>query len=73
MTVKDDIRQALYDAIDWRNSLADANATGDGTTRIDCLSQVARYRRILASRYSEHFTPNEVRVMRSPPRNSARK
>ncbi|WP_038367784.1 hypothetical protein [Bosea sp. UNC402CLCol] len=50
MGVREDIRRALYDAIDWQESLADAQR-GDPEQFKECKEQARRYRAILKRRY----------------------
>lgn len=58
MNIRDTIRYALYDAIDWQVSLADANVGNDVTVK-RCQRQAADYRKILMKRYGEDRTPME--------------
>lgn len=52
MTVRDDIRQALYDAIGWQSGLVDAWPVGS-PERQEAIDQIKAYRRILKRRYGE--------------------
>lgn len=58
-TTRDLIRHALYDAIDWQDSLADAWAPGT-PERQECRDQAKEYRRILKRRYGSARTPAET-------------
>ncbi len=58
MTIRDTIRHALYDAIDWQTSLADAYHEND-IERQRAKNQEAKYRTILKRRYGEDHTPSE--------------
>lgn len=60
MSVSDDIRQALYDAIGWQHGLAEAWAhIPDSEERKEALEQIKRYRRILERRYGDGRMPDE--------------
>lgn len=58
MSVRDDIRQALYDAIGWQSGLAEAWPAGS-VERQESIDQIKTYRRILARRYGECRMPDE--------------
>lgn len=59
MPVRDDIRQALYDAIGWQHGLSEAWSHGSAE-RQEALDQIKVYRRILKRRYGEARLPDEV-------------
>jgi hypothetical protein len=59
MTDRDTVRQALYDAIDWQNSFAEANHPGS-PERAEALAQVKLYRALLKRRYGRSDTPIEA-------------
>lgn len=59
MTVRDDIRQALYDAIGWQQGLVHAWPAGS-PERQEAIDQIKAYRRILKRRYSETRHPSEA-------------
>lgn len=61
MSTKDDIRQALYDAIGWQEGLADAWSAGS-PERQDARDQIKRYRRILQRRYGTSMTALDVKL-----------
>jgi len=61
MTVHDDIRQALYDAIGWQEGLANAWAAGS-PERQEALDQIKSYRRILKRRYGEDRTSLDLKL-----------
>lgn len=58
-TTRDLIRRALYDAIDWQNSLADAWSPGS-PERQQSRDQAKAYRTILKRRYGQSSTPMET-------------
>jgi len=58
MTIRDTIRHALEDAIDWQLSLLDANR-GNDVEEQRAKNQVAKYRAIMKRRYGEDRTPME--------------
>lgn len=59
MAVSDDIKQALYDAIGWQETLADAHRhCSDGVTK-EAEEQIKRYRAILKRRYGVSRTALE--------------
>jgi hypothetical protein len=58
MTVRDDIRQALYDAIGWQNGLVEAWQDGSPEQR-EAIDQIKIYRKILKRRYGEGRLPDE--------------
>lgn len=55
MGTRDDIRQALYDAIGWQEGLADAWSEGS-PERKEAIDRIKRYRRILERRYGTSMT-----------------
>ena len=59
MSDRDTVRQALYDAIDWQTSLADAYSK-TAPERADALKQVKAYRAVLKRRYGRDSTPMEA-------------
>jgi hypothetical protein len=59
VAVSDDIKQALYDAIGWQESLADATRHCDDGSHEEALAQAAKYRKILQRRYGQSSTPLE--------------
>lgn len=61
MTVHDDIRQALYDAIGWQEGLAHAWQKGT-PERQEALDQIKSYRRILKRRYGEDRTALDIQL-----------
>lgn len=61
MSVHDDIRQALSDAIYWQAGLAEAWQDGS-PERQEALDQIKAYRKILKRRYGDRRTPDEVRL-----------
>jgi hypothetical protein len=58
MAIRDDIRQALYDAIGWQSGLAEAWKDGSPEHR-EALDQIKIYRRILKRRYGDGRMPDE--------------
>ena len=58
MTDRDTVRRALYDAIDWQESLADAWQPGS-PERAEAKAQAKAYRAVLKRRYAERETPAE--------------
>lgn len=58
MSERDTIRQALYDAIGWQQSLADAWASGT-PERAEAQDQVRHYRALLKKRYGDRRLPSE--------------
>ncbi len=62
MTVREDIRQALYDAIGWQEGLADAWKHIDGPERQEALDQIKAYKRILQRRYGTSMTALDVKL-----------
>jgi hypothetical protein len=52
VSVADDIRNALSDAIEWQKSLADVYEEND-PERVRALQKVATYRKILKRRYGD--------------------
>ncbi len=61
MTVRDHIRQALYDAIGWQSGLSEAWPAGSPEHQ-ESLDQIKIYRRILARRYGDGRMPDEKRL-----------
>lgn len=59
MSTKDDIRQALHDAIAWQEWLADCHSHCDDGIYKEAMDQAARYRKILKRRYGTAKTPLE--------------
>jgi hypothetical protein len=57
MNDREIVRLALYDAIDWQTSLADAYTTGD--EKREALSMAKKYRTVLNRRYGLNKTPME--------------
>jgi hypothetical protein len=62
MTVHDDIRQALYDAIGWQSGLAEAWSDGS-PEHFEALNQIKIYRKILKRRYGDGRMPDEKRLV----------
>ena len=58
MAVRDDIRQALYDAIGWQSGLADAWPAGS-PERQEAVDQIKKYRAVLKRRYGEARHPSQ--------------
>lgn len=58
MSDRDIVRKALYDAIDWQESLADANREGS-EEREYSLILAKEYRKLLKRRYGDDKTPME--------------
>jgi hypothetical protein len=61
MSTRDDIRQALYDAIGWQEGLADAWSEGS-PERQEALDRIKRYKRILDRRYGTSMTALDVKL-----------
>jgi hypothetical protein len=61
MSARDDIRQALYDAIGWQEGLADAWSEGSAERR-EALDRIRRYKRILVRRYGTSMTALDVKL-----------
>jgi hypothetical protein len=59
MNDRETIRIALYDAIEWQQSLADSYGDKNDPDRIVALKDVARYRAVLKRRYRQEETPRE--------------
>lgn len=64
MSVKDDIRMALHDAIGWQGGLVDAWARGT-PERKDALKQIHRYKAILRRRYGSDTTALDDMINRA--------
>ena len=62
MTVKDVLRQALYDAIDWQRSLGQCYEPGT-PERAEAAAQAKLYRDILKRRYGSRLTPLEKPIL----------
>lgn len=61
MSVDDDIRRALYDAIGWQSGLAEAWSHIPGSAeRQEALDQIKAYRKILKRRYGDGRRPDEI-------------
>lgn len=58
MTVRDDIQQALHDAIGWQETLAEAHAHCDDGVYEEAQAQIKRYRAILRRRYGTDRHPS---------------
>ena len=56
MAVRDDIRQALHDAIGWQEGLVDAWGA-DSECGKECLETIRRYKKILKRRYGHDRSP----------------
>jgi len=61
MTTRDDIQQALHDAIGWQEGLANAWSIGS-SERQEALDQIKAYRRILKRRYGEDRAALDIRL-----------
>ena len=57
MTDRDAVRRALYDAIDWQESFADANRGNPEEAK--AMALVKRYRALLKRRYGDARAPSE--------------
>jgi hypothetical protein len=55
MTVRDDIRIALMNAIDWQLSLAECHDHCNDGVSERCREQVKRFRKILTRRYGIQY------------------
>lgn len=59
MAVADDIRQALYDAIEWQRSFAEACPSGS-EERNEAFEQIRAYKKILKRRYGDGRSRQEI-------------
>lgn len=59
MSERDTIKYALYDAIAWQLSLADAQHKGSSERR-ESLAQAKAYRSVLKRRYGDDRLPMEI-------------
>jgi hypothetical protein len=66
MTVRDDIRDALHDAIGWQSGLAYSWAPGS-PERAEALAAVQRYKAILRRRYGSDITALDEAISKGRP------
>jgi hypothetical protein len=65
-TVKDNIRQALLDAINWQAGIVDAyKHMPSDPAWMDAVSQIARYKAILRRRYGKDETDFDSMMRRA--------